>query len=180
MQRASSILYLSIDAAPLVVDVARPSLDFGSQFLEIADTTTVETQTRQRTEFVLRDVQSTPMFRRVVEELIEEGLLPSAQFAIARQEEMAYFKTLGGASNNSLYYVLSCTQVMMPEATWLLFESGELNRGDVVSDIVPEFGINGKETIQRRTFISSHGRISTSTFLSSGLGCSGEAVKEIS
>jgi len=84
--------------------------------------------------------------RRVRKE-VDEGLLPSAQIAVAREGRLVLFETLGDATNDSLYCVFSATKAVTSAAAWLLIEAGELSVDEAVADIVPEFATNGKEVV---------------------------------
>ena len=78
---------------------------------------------------------------------VAEGVLPSAQIAIARHGRLAYVETFGDATDETLYCVFSSTKAFTSAAAWLLMESGDLDVDEIVADIVPEFGTNGKESI---------------------------------
>jgi CubicO group peptidase (beta-lactamase class C family) len=78
---------------------------------------------------------------------VDEGVLPSAQVAVARNGKVAGLRTFGAATDDSLYCIFSCTKAVVAAATWLLFEDGLLNLDERVADIVPEFGTNGKDVI---------------------------------
>lgn len=82
-----------------------------------------------------------------VRQEVDEGLLPSAQIAIARQGRLVLFETFGDATNESLYCVFSSTKAITSAAAWLLIESGDLSVDERVADIVPEFGTNGKDVV---------------------------------
>jgi len=84
--------------------------------------------------------------RRVRRE-VDEGLLPSAQIAVAREGRLALFETFGGATNDNLYCVFSSTKAITSAAAWLLIEAGELSVDEIVADIVPEFATNGKDVV---------------------------------
>jgi len=89
---------------------------------------------------------------------VDEGLLPSAQIAVARHGKLALFETFGDASNNSLYCVFSSTKAITSAAAWLLMERGQLATNEVVADIVAEFGSNGKDAITvEQLFLHSAG-----------------------
>ena len=83
-----------------------------------------------------------------VKEEVDEGLLPSAQIAIGRNGKLAAFETYGDASNDSLYCVFSSTKAITSTAAWLLIQEGKLDVEELVRDIVPEFGTNGKEGVR--------------------------------
>ena len=87
---------------------------------------------------------------------VREGLLPSVQLAIARKGKIGAMKTFGRAvqggaekpaTSDTLYVIFSCTKAIMSSAAWLLIQDGKLNENEVVAEIIPEFGTNGKETI---------------------------------
>ncbi len=78
---------------------------------------------------------------------VDEGLLPSAQIAVARHGRLALFETFGDATNDTLYCVFSSTKAITCAAAWLVIEAGDLAVDEVVADIVPEFGTNGKEAV---------------------------------
>jgi CubicO group peptidase (beta-lactamase class C family) len=95
------------------------------------------------------------------EKEVREGLLPSAQIAIARNGKLAGMRTFGrttftnhdgsesqaDATNETLYAVFSSTKALTSAAAWLLIQEGKLDPSEIVSDIIPEFGTNGKEGI---------------------------------
>ena len=67
-------------------------------------------------------------------------------------------RTFGDATNDSLYCVFSSTKAITSAAAWLLIEAGELSTEEVVADIVPEFGTNGKDVITvEQLFLHSAG-----------------------
>lgn len=87
---------------------------------------------------------------------VDDGVLPSAQVAVARQGRLAGMRTFGSAvqggieqpaTDETLYHIFSCTKAVVASAAWLLFESGDLRLDERVAEIIPEFGTNGKEII---------------------------------
>jgi CubicO group peptidase (beta-lactamase class C family) len=86
------------------------------------------------------------LFARVAKE-VEEGLLPSAQVAVARNGRIAGMRTLGAATDDTLYVVFSATKAITSAAAWLLVQEGKLDPSEKVAAIVPEFGTNGKEVV---------------------------------
>jgi CubicO group peptidase (beta-lactamase class C family) len=95
------------------------------------------------------------LFARVRRD-VEQGVLESAQVAIARQGRVAALRSFGKAvqggeekpvGNDTLYHVFSCTKAIVAAAVWLLFEEKALRLEERVAEIVPEFGTNGKEII---------------------------------
>ncbi len=87
---------------------------------------------------------------------VEQGVLPSAQVAIARQGKLAGIRTFGTAvqgalerpaTDETLYCIFSATKGVVAVALWKLIETGDLRIDERVADIIPEFGTNGKERI---------------------------------
>ncbi|MEX2207269.1 MAG: serine hydrolase domain-containing protein [Myxococcota bacterium] len=90
------------------------------------------------------------------EKEVREGVLPSAQIAIARNGKIAAMKTFGRvphggaetqASNDTLYCVFSSTKAITSAAAWLLIQEGALDIRARVAELVPEFGANGKDAV---------------------------------
>ena len=93
---------------------------------------------------------------------VDDGILPSAQVAIARHGKLAGMRTYGTAiqggsekpaTDDTLYHVFSSTKAIVAAAVWLLFESGDLRLDEKVADIIPEFGTNGKDAIDIETLM---------------------------
>jgi CubicO group peptidase (beta-lactamase class C family) len=87
---------------------------------------------------------------------VDDGVLPSAQVAIARKGRLAGVRTFGAAlqggqmkpaTNETLYAIFSSTKAVVASAVWTLFEDGVLKLDERVADIIPEFGSNGKGEI---------------------------------
>jgi CubicO group peptidase (beta-lactamase class C family) len=87
---------------------------------------------------------------------VDEGILPSAQVAVARNGRLAGMRTFGEAvqggelrpaTDETLYTIFSCTKAIVGAAVWTLFEDGLLRLDERVADIIPEFGSNGKEIV---------------------------------
>jgi CubicO group peptidase (beta-lactamase class C family) len=78
---------------------------------------------------------------------IDEGLLPSCQLALARHGRLAAFRTLGAASDDTRYVIMSCTKPLVASAAWLLIADGSLDPASKVADLIPEFGTNGKDVV---------------------------------
>jgi CubicO group peptidase (beta-lactamase class C family) len=95
------------------------------------------------------------VFARAEKE-VREGILPSAQIAIARNGKIAGMRTFGRvthegreaeATNETLYCVFSSTKAITSAAAWMLIEEGKLDVSVAVAELVPEFGANGKEGV---------------------------------
>jgi CubicO group peptidase (beta-lactamase class C family) len=95
------------------------------------------------------------LFARVQRD-VDDGTLPSAQVAVARQGKLAGFRTFGNAvqggreqpaTDRTLYVIYSSTKAVVGAAVWALFDDGLLNLDERVAGIIPEFGTNGKEIV---------------------------------
>jgi CubicO group peptidase (beta-lactamase class C family) len=95
------------------------------------------------------------LFTRAEKE-VAEGLLPSCQIAVAREGRIAGMRSFGSvrhqgrealATNETLYCIFSSTKAITSAAAWILMQEGELDPSERVSDIVPEFGTNGKDAV---------------------------------
>ena len=95
------------------------------------------------------------LFTRAEKE-VREGLLPSAQIAVARHGKIAAMRSFGrvmhegresAATNDTLYVVFSATKAITSAAAWLLIQDGLLRLDARVADLIPEFGANGKDVV---------------------------------
>jgi CubicO group peptidase (beta-lactamase class C family) len=78
---------------------------------------------------------------------VDEGLLPSCQFAIAKDGEVLVQKTIGDASDDTRYCIYSSTKAFAVSAFWMLLGEGVVKTSDRVADLLPRFGDNGKEDV---------------------------------
>ena len=87
---------------------------------------------------------------------VDQGVLPSASVAIARQGKLAGFRVFGkarhgdtetAASEDTLYTIFSSTKAVVAAAAWTLIEEGLLRLDERVAAIIPEFGTNGKDIV---------------------------------
>ena len=87
---------------------------------------------------------------------IDDGVLPSAQVAVARRGRLAGLRTFGKAvqggierpaTDETLYTIYSATKAIVAVAIWQLLEEGQLDLDERVAGIIPEFGTNGKEVV---------------------------------
>ncbi len=78
---------------------------------------------------------------------VDEGLLPSAQVALAYDGELVAFETFGDATNDTRYVVYSATKAFVAGAMWALIGDGAVDVSRRVAEYVPEFAANGKDVI---------------------------------
>ncbi len=78
---------------------------------------------------------------------VDEGLLPAVQIALARHGKVGVVESFGSANNDSLTPIFSATKGITSAAAWLLFQDNKLSEEELVADIIPEFGSQGKEKV---------------------------------
>jgi CubicO group peptidase (beta-lactamase class C family) len=78
---------------------------------------------------------------------VDEGLLPSAQVALAMGGEVLVNEAFGGATTDTRYVIFSCTKGVVAGAVWMAFGEGLLDPEQKVTEVFPEFGANGKDVI---------------------------------
>ena len=87
---------------------------------------------------------------------VDDGVLPSAQVAVARRGKLAGLRTFGRAvqggnerpaTDETFYTIYSSTKAIVAVAIWQLLEDGKLRLDERVADIISEFGTNGKENV---------------------------------
>ncbi len=95
------------------------------------------------------------LFARVRRD-VEQGVLPSAQVALARQGKLVGVRTFGTAvqggierpaTDDTLYCIFSATKAVVAAAIWILIEEDRLRIDERVAAIIPEFGTNGKAQV---------------------------------
>ncbi|CAN5643314.1 serine hydrolase domain-containing protein [soil metagenome] len=69
---------------------------------------------------------------------IDEGLLPSCQFALARDGKLITEETLGDAPADSRYVMFSCTKAVVGGLIWVLLGDGRLREDETVGELVPD------------------------------------------
>src|SRR6266516_946179 len=85
--------------------------------------------------------------RNRVRREIDGGLLPSCQFALARNGRLAAFETVGDAGLGTRYVIFSATKAFVASAVWLLIGEGSLDIERRVAEYIPEFATNGKDVV---------------------------------
>ncbi len=78
---------------------------------------------------------------------VENGWLPSAQVAVAREGRLVAFETWGDAGPETRYILQSVGRSVVAGAVWKLLGEGALRLDEHVADIIPEFAPNGKEKV---------------------------------
>ena len=87
---------------------------------------------------------------------IEDMRYPGCQIALARNGQLALYRTYGDARvdpeevaavDDTLWLLFSNTKVLTTAAVWSLVEDGTLSFHDRVADHIPEFAAHGKDEI---------------------------------
>jgi CubicO group peptidase (beta-lactamase class C family) len=78
---------------------------------------------------------------------VESGAVPACQIAVARDNEIVAFETFGDAGSTTRFSVFSATKPIVASAVWLLIADGLVDVTLRVCDYIPEFAVNGKETV---------------------------------
>ncbi len=78
---------------------------------------------------------------------VDSGLLPSCQLAIARNNEVGVFETIGEVAPSSRYVMYSATKAFVASGFWLLLQDGKITLDTKISALIPEFATNGKSEI---------------------------------
>lgn len=78
---------------------------------------------------------------------VDQGLLPSAQVALAHRGELVMSETFGEATSETRYVVFSATKAFVAGAVWALIGDDLIDVRRPVVDYIPEFAPNGKEAV---------------------------------
>ena len=78
---------------------------------------------------------------------VDQGLLPSVQWALGYQGEIVHYECYGDATLTSRYSVFSATKPFVASVVWQLISEGLLDPAAKIVDYFPAFGDNGKEAI---------------------------------
>jgi CubicO group peptidase (beta-lactamase class C family) len=79
--------------------------------------------------------------------LVDDGLTPACQLAVAQDNEILCFETFGEATNDTRFCVFSATKPIVASAVWLLIGEALLDPARPVAHYIPEFATLGKEVV---------------------------------
>ena len=79
--------------------------------------------------------------------LVDDGITPACQLAVARDGDIVCFETFGAATNDTRFCVFSATKPIVASAVWLLIGEGLLDPARPVAHYIPEFATNGKQIV---------------------------------
>ena len=80
-------------------------------------------------------------------QLVDEGVTPACQLAVARDGHVLAFETFGAATNENRFCAFSATKPIVASVMWMLMDQGLLAPDQLVVDHIPEFGSHGKHRI---------------------------------
>lgn len=85
--------------------------------------------------------------RARVRKEVDDGLLPSCQWALAKNGRLAAFETVGPTTTATRYTIYSATKTFVASTVWQLIAEGLIDVDQPVTTYIPEFGSNGKDVI---------------------------------
>lgn len=88
---------------------------------------------------------------------VEQGIVPSAQIAVAQHGEIVLHEQFGDGTTESRYVVFSCTKAITAAVMWQLLGEGQLKLDTRAAEIVDGFGDNGKDAITVRHLLTHTG-----------------------
>lgn len=86
-------------------------------------------------------------FEERVQREVNEGLLPSVSYAVGLNNEIVAEGTFGDADLDTRYTIFSATKALVASTVWTCIAEGSIKIDSLVTDMIPEFGTNGKEGI---------------------------------
>ena len=92
-----------------------------------------------------------------VREDVDQGPLPSAQVAVAKDGELVAFETYGDATPTTRYITQSAGRPLLAACAWKLMSDGLLDVDATVASVIPEFGENGKDGVTFRHVLTHTG-----------------------
>lgn len=93
------------------------------------------------------DVARLDELRARIHKEVDDGLLPSCQWALARDGRLAAFEAVGTATTSTRYGIFSATKAIVASTVWQLIAEGSIDVDKRVVEYIPEFASNGKDVI---------------------------------
>ncbi|MED7931432.1 serine hydrolase domain-containing protein [Nonomuraea sp. LP-02] len=87
------------------------------------------------------------VLRDRVQQAVDDGVWPAAQFAVARHGEILAFESFGDARDGDRFCLFSATKPIVASLVWQLVGAGSIALETRVAEVWPEFGAHGKDTI---------------------------------
>jgi CubicO group peptidase (beta-lactamase class C family) len=92
-------------------------------------------------------VEGTEALRTRAQQDVDEGAVPSCQYALALDGEVLVRETLGAAPADARFSIWSSTKPVFASVVWQLIGDGALDPAAPVVELWPEFGARGKEAV---------------------------------
>jgi len=88
-----------------------------------------------------------------IQQEVDAGVAPAAQFALARHGELLAFESFGSATDSTRFAIFSATKAWIAGVVWQLIGEGLLSPETRVVDVLPGFGSAGRsaDTVGRLT-----------------------------
>jgi CubicO group peptidase (beta-lactamase class C family) len=88
---------------------------------------------------------------------VEDGPLPSAQIAVAKNGKPVAFEAYGDTTPATRYITQSAGRPLLAACVWKLMSDDLLDVDQPVASVIPEFGANGKEGVTYRHVLTHTG-----------------------
>ncbi|MFJ9085497.1 serine hydrolase domain-containing protein [Streptomyces sp. NPDC102384] len=82
-----------------------------------------------------------------IQQAVDDGLWPAAQFAVARHGEILAFESFGEARDDDRFCLFSTTKPIVASVMWQLLGEGLITLDTKVAEVWPGFAHHGKDTI---------------------------------
>lgn len=93
------------------------------------------------------DERRLDLLLRRISLMVENGPLPSAQVAVAQHGTLVVSECFGDTTPSMRYVLQSAGRPVLASLIWRLLGDGLLSVDQRVSDVIPEFGTNGKDVV---------------------------------
>ncbi|MEI2637564.1 MAG: serine hydrolase domain-containing protein [Microthrixaceae bacterium] len=118
----------------------------------------------------LLDQTQLEKLRAKINDEIDSGRMPAAQFSFAYENEVILTESFGDAGDDTLFNIFSATKALIAGVVWQLIDEGKLSRTTLVRDILPEFGTRGTTSEWMGTITLENLLTHTSGFPTAPLG----------
>ena len=83
-------------------------------------------------------------FRAKVAQQVDEGRMPSGQYAFAIDGELAVFEAFGDATTSTRFNVFSATKALIAGVIWQLIGEGRLTTSTTIGSVIDDVGVDGR------------------------------------
>lgn len=89
------------------------------------------------------DNEQLDRLRSKVQDEVDSGRMPAAQFAFAHDGQVVLTESFGTATDTTMFNIFSATKALIAGVIWQLIAEGSLSPGTLVREVLPEFGTEG-------------------------------------